>query len=430
MLSSQCITAEFGDYLLTTKLSEGGMAELFLATRVGQHLQQQVALKRMLPHLSRQPEFVSMFLDEARVATRLSHPNLVQIIDFGAVAGEYYLAMEYLPGETLSAVLEATRARGAPLPFQVVLQLIGAACDGLHYAHEYADAGKPLGLVHRDISPSNVMVSYHGGVKVVDFGIAYSTARSQEKTQAGVVKGKLPYCSPEQVEGRPLDRRSDIFSLGALLYECLTGRRPFSGDSEFAICRAVLEQTPPPPSTLRPDLPPALDALVARTLAKRPDERFASCLELRRALEKFQAGPPVRLDEFLLGLFGEERRAARLAPQTSGTPVAQPGTAPVLVPTTLTPSVSAAPRTGAGAPAPRAADATPLSGKTVRTCPHADSCALFPQFKLVSLLSVWKVSYCDADYSKCVRFQMSKAGKVVSLAMLPNGTLLSPPRKR
>ena len=400
------------------------MGELFLASRVGHgHLQQQVALKRMLPHLTRQKDLVSMFLDEARVASLLSHPNLVQVIDFGEVAGEYYLAMEYLPGETLSSVIHALAERGQQVPLQVALQILIAVCDGLHYAHEFAESGRPLGLVHRDVTPSNVMVTFHGGVKVLDFGIAYSAQRSAQDTQAGVVKGKLPYCSPEQVQGARLDRRSDVFSLGSLLSELLTGKPVFRRDSDFATSQAVVQELPPPLSSLRKDLPPELDLIVSRAMGKDPSARYPTCLEMRRAIEKLQ-GPAVRLDDYLAQLFGEARLASRVSPQTPIPPArlshpSTPSNVSPRAPATVT-SLLAAPK-----PAP-AAD----SARATTPCPHTSTCALFPQFKLVSLLSVWKLSYCDANYAKCVRYQMSNQGKAVSLAMLPNGTLLTPPRKR
>lgn len=451
MANDECLTAEFGPYLLTTKLSTGGMAELFLATRVGNsHLQQQVALKRMLPHLSREPEFVTMFLDEARVASRLSHPNLVQVIDFGEVRGEYYLAMEYLPGETLDGVLQVAAEQRRPVPLAVALQVVSAVCDGLHYAHEYAEGGKPLGLVHRDISPSNVMVTFHGGVKVLDFGIAWSSQRAQEETRAGVVKGKIPYCSPEQLEGRRLDRRSDVFSVGTLLHELLVGKGGFRRDSDYLTSRAVVEEQLPPVSRLRPELPRELDTIVAKAMAKRPEERFATCLELRRALERLQQGPSVRLDEYLTGLFGQERMTTRVAPQqtpsaprplprpsTQGVPTATMLLSPGSTPSQGTRSPLApahTPTQGTRAPL-KPPGATPAAGTPVATkktgpCPHAATCPLFPQFSLVSLLSVWKLTYCDADYAKCRRYQLSLEGKPVSLAMLPNGTMLTAPKKR
>lgn len=333
------------------------MGELFLASRVGHnHLQQQVALKRLLPHLSRQAEFVSMFLDEARLASLLSHHNLVQVIDFGEVAGDYYLAMEYLPGETLGSLIQTAQERGQQVPLQVALQILIAVCDGLHYAHEFAENGRPLGLVHRDVTPSNVMVTFHGGVKVLDFGIAYTAQRTTQDTQAGVVKGKLPYCSPEQVQGGRLDRRSDIFSIGSLIYELLTGKAVFRRDTEFATSRAVVEEVPPPPSALRADLPRELDLIFGRATAKDPSARYASCLELRRAIEKLQLGPQVRLDDYLAQLFGAARLASRVSPQTPGTPARSRPSAPAALPSPgasvvtgtslLTPQKSQGPRPG------------------------------------------------------------------------------------
>lgn len=303
---------QFGRYQLNRLLAEGGMAEIFLAELTSvEGFSKCVALKRTLPHLSRQPEFVSMFLDEARLASRLSHPNVVQVFDFGEIDSRYYIAMEYLAGEDLGRVIRQAFGSGRPLPLPVALQIMIGACDGLHYAHEYSERGRPLNLVHRDISPSNIMVTFQGGVKVVDFGIARALGRRQEATATGVVKGKFPYCSPEQLLSNDFDRRSDIFALGVVFHELLTGQRLFKRPTELLTCQAVLGEEAPPVSSIRRDLPAALDRVIARALAKSADERYQTCLTLRRDLEGLLSGPPARLDEYMVGLFGEKHVSER-----------------------------------------------------------------------------------------------------------------------
>ena len=195
----QVAVRPFGTYFLVRKLAEGGMAEIFLAKQVGvEGFERNVVIKRMLQHLSNVPDFVSMFLDEARLASRLAHPNIVQINDLGFADGCYFISMEYLPGEDFSTVLRTSARRREYVPYHVSLRVIAEAARGLHYAHEFTDAkGKPLNIVHRDISPSNIFISYTGQVKVLDFGIAKAESRVTNTT-AGVVKGKYMYMSPEQ----------------------------------------------------------------------------------------------------------------------------------------------------------------------------------------------------------------------------------------
>lgn len=298
----------FGRYILRQVIAEGGMAEIFLAELRGHSdFSKLIALKRMLPHLCKEEEFVTMFMDEARLASRLSHPNVVQIFDFGQEEGRYYIAMEYLAGETLASVMKHAFGSGRPLPIQVVLQIMAAASDGLHYAHTFTENGVPLQIVHRDISPSNIVVTYQGGVKVVDFGIARAVDRKQEQTQTGVVKGKYPYCSPEQLRSEALDARSDLFSLGIVFHELTTGHRLFRKKTEAESIVAVLSETVAPPSKLRPGLPQGFDEVVLKSLERDPNKRYQSGLEMRRDIEKLMSGPPIRLDEYMSDLFGEER---------------------------------------------------------------------------------------------------------------------------
>jgi tRNA A-37 threonylcarbamoyl transferase component Bud32 len=203
----------FGGYVLHHLIAEGGMGQVFLAERKGaQEFRKTVVLKRLLPHLMQRPGFVAMFLEEARIVSMLAHPNIVQVFDFGEFDGAYYLAMEYLPGESLAVVIEEAERTGRRVPIQVALQVLASVCDGLDYMHEFAEGETPLRLIHRDVSPTNIVVTYQGGVKLLDFGIARAVDR-KDLTSPGVVKGKLAYCSPEQLAGGEMDRRSDIFSL-------------------------------------------------------------------------------------------------------------------------------------------------------------------------------------------------------------------------
>src|SRR5688572_513451 len=234
--------SRLGPYTLLRRLAVGGMAEIFLARRDGPAgFSKVVALKRILPHLSTLPEFVSMFLDEARLAARLTHPHVVQIYDFGEVEGTYFISMEYVPGEDLLAAIKRARELERPVPPIVACSILSAVCDGLHYAHELRDEyGKALGIVHRDVTPSNVLISFDGVVKLADFGIAKAEHRSTH-TAVGALKGKYAYMSPEQAKGEKLDRRSDLFSLGVAAHELLTGRRLFARDSELAVLKAITE---------------------------------------------------------------------------------------------------------------------------------------------------------------------------------------------
>lgn len=279
--------AQVGRYHLLRRLAIGGMAELHLACAEGvAGFQKVVVLKRVLPHLAADRSFVDLFVNEARLAANLDHPNLVQVMDIGEADGEYFYVMEYVHGRNVRELLgEAANRGGLPLP--VALTVITAAASGLHHAHERTDlTGRPLGLVHRDVSPSNVLISYDGAIKVTDFGIAKASARSVE-TIGGAMKGKIGYMSPEQCRGEPVDRRSDIFALGILTYELTTTERLFFGDSDFAVLNKVVHGRFDPPSSRVPGYPPALERIVLRALALDPDERYPSAAELLRDVEAF-----------------------------------------------------------------------------------------------------------------------------------------------
>jgi len=297
-------------YDLLARLAAGGMAEIFLARANSlAGFERYVVLKRIRPERGDDARWVSMFLDEARLAAQLQHPNIAQVFDLGQIGQDYFYTMEYVHGEDVLDVLARTVDRKQPMPAQISLAIIAGAAAGLAHAHERcAPDGRPLGIVHRDISPSNLMVSYEGTVKLVDFGVAKARFRSTE-TQAGTIMGKVAYLSPEQCTTGEIDHRSDIFSLGIVLYEMLTAKRLFKRETDYETLRAVANDVPLAPSVLAPNLPRGLDAVVLKALAKNPDERYSSSHEMLDALEHVAEGvgmsiTPNVLRRYMRDLFG------------------------------------------------------------------------------------------------------------------------------
>jgi serine/threonine-protein kinase len=291
------MTDQVGRYRLIRKLATGGMAEVFLARASWpMGFNKTLVLKRILPHLIEDSRFVEMFLSEVRLASLLSHPHIVQIFEFGEDQGQYFLVMEYVDGPTLHVLIHRARARGFALPPAVCARLVASACEALAFAHDFADpeTGQPLGLVHRDISPDNILLTRQGNVKVVDFGIA-KAAGQHHRTKTGVIKGKLPYMAPEQVRAQPLDRRVDVYALGAVLYELLTGSKPFEAPTEAALMRAILFNPLVPAGERRPDLPKSLQEILEKALAKDPEQRYPDCTRFQTVLEEFilSQGKPV-----------------------------------------------------------------------------------------------------------------------------------------
>jgi serine/threonine-protein kinase len=276
----------FGNYRLQRRLARGGMAEVFLARHVGvEGFERRVAIKRILPHLSESEEFRTMFLDEARLAAQLSHPNIVHIYDFGKFDDYYYIAMEYVDGPDLGRLIRQAKAR--PVPFEHAARILADVCSGLHHAHQVADPnGRPLELVHRDVTPQNILVTYDGVIKLVDFGIA-KAAWQAGRTRPGVVKGKFAYMSPEQVEGRSLDGRSDVFAVGVCLYELLTGVPLFRRDEVHAAMREIRDGKPILPEKFRPDVPDALVSIMRRALATSRDARYPTAGAMQLDLERY-----------------------------------------------------------------------------------------------------------------------------------------------
>jgi len=317
-----------GKYTLVRKLATGGMAEVFLARADGpMGFQKKCVVKRILPHFNDDERFIEMFLAEARLAAELNHPNLVQIFDFGQHNGQYYLAMEFIDGPNTRSLNQAVRKATGAMDFAVAARLIATAAEGLHFAHELRDEnGTFLNLVHRDISPDNILVSRNGAVKVVDFGIAKASTQPH-LTKSGMIKGKMAYMPPEQLARDPLDRRADLFALGIVLYEMITGGMPFDATSEVSIIQAIMSVKPlERVEVYRPDCPVELQAIVMRCLEKDRERRYPSCRELQTDLEAFiqSTGKVVGTREIaalVSSLFAEAETSTsgpKLSPSQSG----------------------------------------------------------------------------------------------------------------
>ncbi|MFN7131018.1 MAG: protein kinase domain-containing protein [Myxococcales bacterium] len=317
----------FGKYQLIRKLATGGMAEIYLARSEGlEGFQKQLVVKRILPHLAENEEFVEMFLHEARIAVRLNHPNVVQIYDLGRADGSYFIAMEYIAGDDVRRIWKRADAAGTPIPIPLACRIVADAAAGLDYAHKRTDAsGSPLNIIHRDVSPQNILVSYEGAVKVVDFGIA-KAADQATVTRSGVLKGKYSYMSPEQGAGKDIDHRTDQFALGVVLYELLTCTRLFKRQNEIQTLAAVTECRIPPPSAANPRVPKELDPIVMRALARERRDRYPDLRGLQSALEEWmvatrQPATTSALAAFMGTLYAdraEQERNALLAEEGSG----------------------------------------------------------------------------------------------------------------
>jgi hypothetical protein len=315
-----------GKYQILKRLATGGMAEIFLARASGlPGFQRMVVIKRILPVLACKTDFLEMFLNEARIAATLQHPNVVQTYDVGVADGDYFIAMEYLHGEDVRALQAALHRNQERLPLEHALQIVIGVCAGLHYAHEKLGFdGQPLAIVHRDVSPQNVIVTFDGAVKLLDFGVA-KAAISAHDTLRGVVKGKISYMSPEQCRGAPFDRRSDLFSLGIVLYELTLGRRLFGGGTEFETLKRIAEQPVVPPRAVDPDYDERLERIVIRALAKDPDRRYQTARELQLDLEDLARHrglylSAIALQQFMARVFGERREAWRDPPPPADDP--------------------------------------------------------------------------------------------------------------
>ncbi|HEY3452156.1 MAG TPA: PEGA domain-containing protein [Myxococcales bacterium] len=313
----------FGPYELIKKIATGGMAEIFLARKAGvEGFEKFLVLKRILPHLAENEEFVQMFLHEAKVAVRLNHPNIVTIHDLGKEDGAYFIAMEYIHGEDARKVWRQSETVAKPIPIPLVCRIVVDAAAGLSYAHRKSDSsGAPLNIIHRDVSPQNILVSFEGGVKVVDFGIA-KAADQASQTRSGVLKGKYSYMSPEQAAGREIDQRTDQFALGTVLWELLVARRLFKRNTDVQTLAAVTECKVPNPWELNPRVPEELGRLCLKAMAKDPDERFADLHEMQMALDDWLVSNRLPSSPAHLASYMAELYSDRLALEASeGLPV-------------------------------------------------------------------------------------------------------------
>jgi len=279
----------FGKYTLFERIGRGGMADVFKARIQGPAgFERTFVVKRILAHLSGDPAFTKMFIDEAKIAAKLNHPNIVQVFELGAVDGEYFMSMEYVRGHDLAETMRTLWARVGPPRPELVAYVGREMCRALAYAHEFtSDDGHVLGMIHRDVSPSNVMLSYDGAVKILDFGIAKALGgdSADEGTKSGTLKGKFAYMAPEQTVSNEIDRRIDIFATGIVLHEILTGRRLFKGENDMQTIERVRRCEVTPPSLFNPLCPPQLDRIVLQALARNRDERYQSASEMADALD-------------------------------------------------------------------------------------------------------------------------------------------------
>jgi serine/threonine protein kinase len=290
----------FGRYLLLDKVASGGMAEVWRAKLTGeQGFQRIYAIKKILPHVAEDTEFITMFTDEALITSSLQHANIGQVYEFSKQSDTYYIAMEYISGKDLKTVWSYNRSRKSTLPVDLAAYVVHKIADGLDYAHRRTDNyGKDAGIVHRDVSPQNILLSWDGEVKVIDFGIAKASEKSG-RTRPGTLKGKFAYMSPEQIRGLGLDGRADIFAIGVVLYELCTGERGFSADSEFSLLEMVRNVEIKPPTIVNREIPAELERIIYKALAKDREHRYQTASELSEDLQRFlilRGKPPNRQD--------------------------------------------------------------------------------------------------------------------------------------
>ena len=312
---------KIGQYQILGKISQGGMAEIYRARKIGPHGFEKIfAIKVILPLYSTDTDFLAMFSSEAKVTAQLQHPNIVQISDFGVEDQTYFIAMEYIHGINLNDLIGTLKHTDKSLPLFECLYVIKSICSAMQYAHFLTDfRGKPLKIVHRDVNPKNIMISYRGEVKLMDFGIALATNRNYKTTADGSIKGKLSYLSPEQIRGLELDHRSDLFSFGIVMYELLTGVRPFQSDTDFGVIKEIEKSAPIPPCEINSDIPEELNAIILKCLTREREDRFQTAREIRDSIEKFEQKSGYYCEQqtfhdFLLNALGEDRVNSPLLP--------------------------------------------------------------------------------------------------------------------
>lgn len=309
---------KFGKYRLIKKIAVGGMAEIFYASIFGPSgFKKDLVVKKILPNLASQKDFIDMFADEARIVAQMNHPNIVQVFDFGDIDGHYYIAMEYVKGRDLRQVIDRHKTLGRPMDVKFALAVVRDVAKALQYAHSMRDEnGRPLGIIHRDVTPRNILISFQGAVKLTDFGVAKARARITH-TRAGVLKGKFGYMAPEQVMGRDVDSRMDIFSLSSVLWETMALKRLFYGNSEAEILGKLLHQTVPSIQEYCPEHYNCVQELLNEGLAKDPDMRFQSAAELARAARDCMGlldGDEPDIGVYMKELFGVEEQTFQDAP--------------------------------------------------------------------------------------------------------------------
>lgn len=309
-------TGRIGNYVIIQRLASGGMAEVYLARKTGAGgFTKPVAIKVILPQYAENRDFIRLFLNEARLASALEHSHICQILDLGEADGRFFIAMEFAHGKDLQQISRMAQKNGRLIPLPYAAKIVSQIAEGLYYAHTKTDElGRPLNVIHRDISPNNIILTYDGISKLIDFGIAKATMTCAPDDN--LLKGKFPYMSPEQIRGNPLDARSDIFSLGIVLWELCTGAGLFREPSELLTMEAILRKPILQPRVLRGDIPPDLEAIIMRALAKQPQDRFNSALEMHEAIEAYLNGlgwtiASTHLAEFMRKLFPEDDRNIR-----------------------------------------------------------------------------------------------------------------------
>jgi len=386
----------FGRYQLLQKLATGGMGQVYLARQQGPvGFEKLMVVKRVLPHLAEEDEFIQMFFDEARIAAHLNHPNIAQIYDLGEVEGVYYIAMEYVHGESVRAVNARANLDRNGMPLALKCRILADAAAGLDFAHRAKNAsGKPLGLIHRDVSPQNILVGFNGSVKLIDFGVAKARNKVSH-TLTGAIKGKYAYMSPEQARGEALDSRSDVFGLGIVFYELLASTRLFKRDSDTETLRAVVSAKVPPPSSLVKGIPRALDQIVLKALAKNRKDRYQTAGDFLLEIEDFlirQRLPSTNahLAAFMQDLYGDllakQREASEpsqvtMAPISSGRSISVSNSLslshserPISGASTKTPATS---RTGSKSTSNRAVIIADLDARLSSAKPDDNSSGLF-----------------------------------------------------
>ena len=285
--AEQDLPQEFGSYTLHELIDRGGMAEIYRATMPGiGGFEKPVAIKKILPHLAEDEEFITMLIDEAQIIVNIEHANIAQVYDLGKLEGTYYIAMEFIHGVDLDAIIEKMEQQGRTVPLDHTAYITSCICAGLHVAHSKTDEnGEPLNVVHRDLSPHNVLIGYGGDVKIIDFGVAKASVK-KARTQAGVIKGKLLYMSPEQAKAKDLDGRADLFAVGICMYKMLTGNLPFRGENEFQTYNNILEKEIPPPMEVNPDVPREMNRIVMKLLERDRQKRYQDGYAVKEDLDK------------------------------------------------------------------------------------------------------------------------------------------------